>query len=106
MHPSNTRQNRRELATNIIGRWDRKKVCSYAHKIHATGLVNDATGDDDLRLMVIDALVENYRANAMAFEWDWEEFKGEFTWTPEMLAVMKEDCPNPDCHCGVCEAPC
>jgi hypothetical protein len=33
------------------------------------------------------------------------DFKDSFEWSEELRESMKENCPNPGCHCGACEKP-
>jgi hypothetical protein len=101
MTPSNTRENRRELATHIVGSWPIAKVRAYA-----TGAITVIPSADVMRELVIELQVEAYRRDTHAYEKDWHRVKGDFAWSEDMLSVMKENCPNPDCYCGACEVRC
>ena len=80
-HPENNEKNRFELATKIVSTWDR----------------------EDLEEYVLRELEDGYRVDNSYFEEEYDNFKDSFEWSEELRDSMKEDCPNPGCHCGRCE---
>lgn len=80
-YPENNEKNRFELAANVVNTWSL----------------------EDLREYVIRELESDYRADQSYFEEEFDNFKDSFEWSAELRDSMKENCPNPGCHCGACE---
>ena len=100
--PSNNRENRKEMANHLVGRMSGAELRDYARRAHGTVALAEGSLRR-LKEVVMDALVENYRRNSLAFEWDWKRLENHVEWSESMITGMKENCPNVDCYCGACE---
>ena len=90
------------MASHLVGRMTGSELRSYARRAHGTTAVVEVSMHR-LKEVVLDAIVENYRRNSLAFEWDWKRLAAHVEWSQAMVTGMKEDCPNVDCYCGACE---
>ena len=82
-YPENNEKNRRELASKYVSTWSL----------------------EDLRDYVANEYAANFKHDEGEFEGIWDDFKDSFEWSEKMCEDMKKDCPNPGCHCGVCDEP-
>ena len=58
---------------------------------------------EELRECVINVFTKDYAHDDDDFRYAWMDFEESFEWSDELRESMKENCPNPGCHCGACE---